>query len=128
MPRQTINSGQAPQPAGPYAQAVRAGDLLFVSAQLPVDPMTNSLIRSGVRAQTRRALENIRAIVEAAGGTMASITRTTVYMKSLDDFAQMNEVYTEFFPNDPPARSTVEVARLPKDSLLAVDAIAHLGA
>jgi len=128
MPRQAITSGQAPQPVGPYVQAVRAGDLLFVSAQLPLDPMTNSLIRSGVRAQTRRVLENIRAIVEAAGGTMASVTRTTVYLKNMEDFVQMNEIYAEFFPKDPPARTTVEVAKLPKDAALAVDVIAYLGA
>lgn len=123
-----VSTGQAPQPVGPYVQAVRAGDLLFVSAQLPFDPVTGSMIRSGVKAQARRVLENIRAIMEAAGATLAHVVRTTVYLKNLEDFAQMNEVYAEFFPEHKPARSTVEVARLPKDALMSMDAIAYLGA
>lgn len=128
MARQVVSTTQAPQPIGPYVQAIRAGDLLFVSAQLPLDPVTNTPVRSGVRAQTRRVLENLKAILEGAGATMAHIVRTTLYLKSLDDFTQVNEVYAEFFAEHKPARSTVEVSRLPKDAVVALDAIAYLGA
>jgi len=127
MPRQVISTPQAPQAVGPYSQAVRAGDWLFVSAQLPFDLMTGTLIRSGVRGQTRRAMENIKAVVEGAGATMAHVVKVTVFLRNIEDFGQMNEVYAEFFPGDKPARSTVEVARLPKDAILAVDVVAYLG-
>ena len=128
MPRAIVTSAQAPQPVGPYVQAIRAGDFLFVSGQLPLDPMTNSLVRSGVGAQTRRVLENVKAILDAAGATLAHIVRTTIYLKNLDDFTQVNNVYAEYFPEHKPARSTVEVHRLPKDAVVAMDAIAYLGA
>ena len=127
MPRQTILTSQAPQPVGPYSQAIRAGDFLFVSAQLPFDPMTGTLIRSGVRGQTRRVMENIKSVVEGSGATLAHIVKVTVFLKNIDDFVQMNEVYAEFFPGEKPARSTVEVSRLPKDAVLAVDVVAYLG-
>ncbi|MEK7475948.1 MAG: RidA family protein [Candidatus Coatesbacteria bacterium] len=127
MPRQTILTSQAPQPVGPYSQGVRAGDFLHVSAQLPFDPMTGTLIRSGVRGQTRRVMENIKAVVEGSGATLAHIVKVTVFLKNLDDFGQMNEVYAEFFPGEKPARSTVEVSRLPKDAVLAIDVVAYLG-
>jgi 2-iminobutanoate/2-iminopropanoate deaminase len=113
---------------GPYVQAIRAGDFLFVSGQLPLDPLTNSPVRAGVGAQTRRVLENVKAILEGAGATLAHIVRTTVYLKNLDDFTQVNTVYAEYFPEHKPARSTVEVGRLPKDAVVAMDAIAYLGA
>lgn len=127
MPRQIIATSQAPQPAGAYSQAIRAGDFMFVSAQLPLDPTTGTLVRSGIRAQTRRTLENVRAVMEGAGGTLAHVIRTTLFVKNLDDFGQINDVYAEFFPGDKPARSTVEVTRLPKDAALAMDAVAYLG-
>src|SRR6185503_12064236 len=107
MPRAIVTSAQAPQPVGPYVQAIRAGDFLFVSGQLPLDPLTNSLVRSGVGAQTRRVLENLKAILEAAGATLAHIVRTTIYLKNLEDFTQVNNVYAEYFPEHLPARSTV---------------------
>lgn len=127
MPRQVITTTQAPQAIGPYSQGIRAGDWLFVSAQLPFDPMTGTLIRSGVRGQTRRALENVKAVMEGAGATLGHIVKVTVYLKNIDDFGQMNEVYAEFFPGDKPARATVEVSRLPKDAILALDVVAYLG-
>jgi 2-iminobutanoate/2-iminopropanoate deaminase len=127
MPRQIIATSQAPQPAGPYSQAIRAGDFMFVSAQLPLDPTTGTLVRSGVRAQTRRTIENVRAVMEGAGATLAHVIRTTLFVKNLDDFSQINDVYAEFFPGDKPARSTVEVTRLPKDASIAMDAVAYLG-
>jgi len=128
MPRSIVTSSQAPQPVGPYVQAIRAGDFLFVSGQLPLDPMTNTLVRAGVGAQTRRVVENLKAILDAAGATLAHIVRTTIYLKNLDDFTQVNNVYAEYFPEHKPARSTMEVARLPKDAVVAMDAIAYLGA
>ncbi len=128
MPRAVVTSPQAPQPVGPYVQAVRAGDFLFVSGQLPLDPLTNTLVRAGVGAQTRRVLENLKAILEAAGATLAHIVRTTIYLKSMDDFTQVNNAYAEYFPEHKPARSTLEVARLPKDAVVAMDAVAYLGA
>ncbi len=127
MPRQIIATSQAPAAVGPYSQAVRAGDFMFLSAQLPLDPTTGTLVRSGVRAQTRRTIENIRAVMEGAGASLAHIVRTTLFVKNLDDFSQINDVYAEFFPGDKPARSTVEVAKLPKDAALAMDAVAYLG-
>ena len=127
MPRQIIATSQAPAAVGPYSQAVRAGDFMYLSAQLPLDPVTGTLVRSGVRAQTRRTIENVRAVMEGAGATLAHIVRTTLFIRNMDDFGQINDVYAEFFPGDKPARSTVEVARLPKDAALALDAIAYLG-
>ena len=124
-----MTTAQAPQPVGPYVQAIRAGDLLFISAQLPLDPVTGTPVRtSGVKAQARRVLDNLKAILEAAGASMAHVVRTTIYLKDIDDFTQVNEVYAEFFPEHKPARSTVGVARLPKDVALSIDAIAYLGA
>jgi 2-iminobutanoate/2-iminopropanoate deaminase len=127
MPRQSIQSPQAPAPIGPYVQAVKAGDFIFVSGQLPVDPLTGTLVRAGVRAQTRRALDNLKAVLEAGGATLAHVVRVTIYLKDIEDFAQVNEVYAEFFPQNPPARVTVGVARLPKDAALELDAIAYTG-
>ena len=108
-------------------QAVKAGDFIFVSGQLPVDPTTGTLVRAGVKAQTRRALDNLRAVLEAGGATLAHVVRVTVYLKNIEDFVQVNEVYAEFFPQNPPARVTVGVARLPKEALLELDAIAYIG-
>ncbi len=122
-----MSSAQAPEPVGAYVQAIRAGDFLFVSGQLPVDPMTNTLVRSGVKAQTRRVLENLKAIFEAAGATLAHSVRLTLYLRNIEDFTQVNEVCLEFFPQHQPTRTTVEVARLPKDAIVCMDAIAHLG-
>lgn len=127
MPRQNINTSGAPQPIGPYVQAVRAGDFLFISGQLPLDPTTGSLVRAGVRAQTRRVIENLRAILEAAGGNLGNLAKITVYVKLMDDFVQVNEVYSEMLGANPPARMAVESSRLPKDAQVAMDAIAYLG-
>ena len=108
-------------------QAVRGGDLLFISGQLPLDPTTGTLVRAGVRAQTRRVIENLKAIVEAAGGNLGNLVKITVYVKLMDDFTQVNEVYAEILGANPPARMAVESSRLPKDAQIAMDAIAYLG-
>jgi 2-iminobutanoate/2-iminopropanoate deaminase len=125
--RATIKTAAAPEAVGPYSQGIRAGDFLFISGQLGIDPATKKLVEGGVVSQAQVALSNVSAIVEAAGGTMRSIVKTTVLLQSMDDFAALNEVYARFFPGDPPARATYEVARLPLGALVEIEAIAFLG-
>lgn len=120
----TIIATEAAAPAvGPYAQATRVGDLVFASGQLPIDPATGTF-PDGIEAQTRRSLANLAAVLEAGGASLASVAKTTVFLKDMNDFAAMNAVYAELFPAAAPARSTVEVARLPRDALVEVEAIA----
>jgi 2-iminobutanoate/2-iminopropanoate deaminase len=119
-----IIATEAAAPAvGPYAQATRVGDLVFASGQLPIDPETGAF-PEGIEAQTRRALANLAAVLEAGGASLASVAKTTVFLKDMNDFAAMNAVYAEHFPGAAPARSTVEVARLPRDARVEVEAIA----
>ncbi len=122
MKRQTITTDQAPSAIGPYSQAVRAGGFLFVSGQIPLNPETGE-IPEDIVAQTRQALTNLKAIVTAAGGTMEDVVKTTVFIADMDLFSALNEVYAAFFGKDPPARACVEVARLPKDVLVEVEAV-----
>jgi|SRR6185369_7098631 len=125
MNKHIISTVNAPSAIGPYSQAVRAGNLLFVSGQIPIDPSTGALIEDKtIEAQTRRVLQNLLAIVEAAGGSAQSIVKTTVFLKSMDDFAKMNAVYGGFFSTAAPARATVEAARLPRDVSVEIDCIA----
>lgn len=120
-----ISTPEAPSAIGPYSQAIRAGDLLFVSGQIPIDPSTGKLIEDGsIKAQTQRVLENLVAIVGAAGGSVESVVRTTVFLRDMNDFAEMNSVYAEFFKSAPPSRSTVQAARLPRDVSVEIDCIA----
>jgi 2-iminobutanoate/2-iminopropanoate deaminase len=119
-----IASEKAPKAVGPYSQAVRVGNLIFLSGQIPLDPLSGHLVEGGIQPQTERVLENIRAVLEAAGLTFENVVKTTVYLKSLTEFVPMNEVYARYFPSDSPARSTVEVARLPRDVSVEIDAIA----
>jgi 2-iminobutanoate/2-iminopropanoate deaminase len=124
--KQTIHTPQAPAAIGPYAQAIQAGGFLFTSGQLPINPKDGQ-IPATVAEQTRQSLENIKAILEAAGSGMDKVVKTTVFLKDMNTFAQMNEVYATFFDKDAvPARSAVEVARLPKDALVEIEAIAIL--
>lgn len=124
--KQAIHTPQAPAAIGPYAQAVQAGGFLFTSGQLPINPKDGQ-IPATVAEQTRQSLENIKAILEAAGSGMDKVVKTTVFLKDMNTFAQMNEVYAMFFDKDAvPARSAVEVARLPKDALVEIEAIAIL--
>jgi 2-iminobutanoate/2-iminopropanoate deaminase len=123
-----ISTTLAPAAIGPYSQAVRVGDTLFTSGQIPLDPATGALVPGGIREQTTRVLDNLAAVLEEAGLDMAHVVKTTVYLKSMGDFASMNEVYAKYFAPEgvvPPARSTVEVARLPKDALVEIDIIAR---
>jgi 2-iminobutanoate/2-iminopropanoate deaminase len=124
---QAVSTQAAPAAIGPYSQAIRAGDFLFVSGQIPLDPATGALVDGDVRAQTRRVLENVSAIVAAAGATLGRVVKTTVYLVDMSDFAAMNEVYAGFFQAPAPARATVQVGRLPKDVRIEIDAVAHLG-
>jgi 2-iminobutanoate/2-iminopropanoate deaminase len=125
--RQAVLSHEAPAPIGPYSQAVRVGDWLFVSGSLGLDGATGEFVPGGATEQARRALENLSAVLAAAGATTDQVVKTTVFMADMDDFAAVNAVYGEFFTGVPPARSAVEVARLPRDALVEIEAIAHLG-
>ena len=118
-----LSTPNAPAAIGPYSQGMRAGNLVITSGQIPVDPKTG-LIPEGIEAQTKQAMENVLAVLAEAGATADNIIKTTVFLKNMDDFAAMNGVYATFFAADPPARSAVEVARLPKDCPIEIEAIA----
>lgn len=122
--RQAVSTDAAPKAIGPYSQAVRAGQLLFVSGQVPIDPATGDLVDGDIAAQTDRVLRNITEILKAAGLSLDHVVRTTVYLADMNDFGRMNEVYGRYFAAPAPARATVQVARLPKDARIEVDAIA----
>ena len=125
--RTVIATERGPKAIGPYSQAIKANGLVFLSGQIPLDPATQQLITGDVAAQTERVLQNIAAILDAAGTSLARVVKTTVFLKNMNDFAAMNEVYGRHFAAEPPARSTVEVARLPKDVLVEIDVIALEG-
>jgi len=122
--RKIIATKSAPQAIGPYSQAVTANGMVFVSGQIAIDPANGSVISGGVAEQTERVMQNLGAILEAAGSSLAQVVKSTVYLKDMGEFAAMNEVYGRFFKEAPPARATVEVARLPKDVLVEIDVIA----
>jgi 2-iminobutanoate/2-iminopropanoate deaminase len=124
---QAISTPAAPAAIGPYSQAIRAGEFLFVSGQIPLDAATGAVVDGDVRAQSRRVLENLRAIITAAGGSLGSVVKTTVYLADMNDFPALNEEYGKFFGAPAPARVTVQVSRLPKDVRVEIDAVAHLG-
>ena len=126
MARTPIACDDAPAAIGPYSQAVRAGDLLFVSGQVPIDPATGELIDGDVAAQTHRILRSLDAIVRAAGATLDDVVRTTVYLADMNDFATVNRAYATWFADPAPARAAVQVARLPKDARVEIDAIVRL--
>ncbi len=127
MQRQVISSDQAPKAIGPYSQAIRAGDYVFCAGQTPIDPATGNLVEGGIEAQTRRALQNLSVVLQAAGTSLSHVVKTTVFLLDMNEFAKMNAVYGEFFPSNPPARSTVQVARLPKDARVEIEVIATVG-
>jgi 2-iminobutanoate/2-iminopropanoate deaminase len=122
--REVIATDQAPKAIGPYSQAIRANGLVFTSGQVAIDPVTQQVISGDVAAQTDRVLKNVSAILEAADSSLDKVLRCTVFLKNMNDFAAMNEVYVRYFKQNPPARSTVEAARLPKDVLVEIDTIA----
>jgi len=122
--REVIISPRAPKAIGPYSQAIRVGEFVFCSGQIGLDPATGRLVDGGIAAETRQVLTNLFAVLEAAGSSLAQVVKTTVYLKNLDDFITMNEVYAAFFPTNPPARATIEVAHLPRRALVEIEAIA----
>ena len=124
--RDIVITDRGPKPIGPYSQAVKANGFLYVSGQLGLDPSTGEMVEGGIAAQTERAMNNLKGIVEAGGSKLSHAVRTTIYLKDMNDFAAMNEVYGKFFTVAPPARSTVRVARLPKDALVEIDIVAVL--
>ena len=124
--KQVIQTNNAPQAIGPYSQAVMANGTLYVSGQIPVVPATGAIVSDTVEEQTRQVLENVKAVVEAAGLTLNDVVKTSVFIKNMDDFAVINGIYSEYFKENCPARACVEVARLPKDVLIEMEAIAVL--
>jgi 2-iminobutanoate/2-iminopropanoate deaminase len=121
-----VNSDRGPKPIGPYSQGVKINGLLYLSGQIPLDPKTNEMISGDIKAQTERVLENIKGILEAAGSNLHHVVKTTVFLKDMNEFPAMNEVYANYFTAAHPARSTVQVARLPKDALVEIEVIASV--
>ena len=122
--REVIATNDAPKAIGPYSQAIKANGFVFISGQIPLDPATQQLIEGDVAAQTERVLQNLSGILKAAGSSLEQVVKCGVFLKSMSDFAAMNEVYGRYFTQAPPARATVEVSRLPKDVLVVIDIIA----
>lgn len=126
MQKEIINTDKAPKAIGPYSQGVKVGDFVFVSGQIPLDPGTGEVVPGDIDAQTERVLNNISAVLDAAGSSLEDVVKTTVYLKDMADFPKFNECYERFFSRNPPARATVEVSRLPRDVRIEIDAVAVL--
>jgi len=124
MPNQVVSTDKAPKAIGPYSQAIVAGDLVFTSGQIPLDPQTQQMVQGDVRAQAERVMENLSAVLSGAGASFATVVKATIFLADLNDFAAVNEVYGKRFPNAPPARSTVQVAALPKGARVEIDLVA----
>ncbi len=124
MGKKVIQTNKAPKAIGPYSQAIQAGDFLFLSGQIPLDPKTGELVKGDIRKQTQQVLENIKGVLESQGLGMENAVKITIFLKDIANFNQVNEVYATYFPSFPPARSTVEVAKLPKDAAIEIEAIA----
>lgn len=125
--RTVVNTPAAPQAIGPYSQAIRTDGLVFVSGQIPLDPATGELVVGDIAIQTRRVLQNVQAVLEGAGTSLAQVVKTTVFLADINDFAAMNAVYAEFFPHEPPARSALQVGALPKGARVEVEVVALVG-
>jgi 2-iminobutanoate/2-iminopropanoate deaminase len=128
MSKQTVNTPNAPAALGPYAQAIKAGDFVFCSGQIAIDPATSQLVSDDVVAQTHQVMKNLSAVLQAAGAGLDTVVKTTIFLTDLGDFVAVNEAYGSYFKNEPPARATVQVGRLPKDVRVEIEATAYLGA
>jgi len=126
MGKRVIQTALAPKAIGPYSQAIQAGNFLFLSGQIPLDPKTGELVRGDIRLQTTQVLENLKGVLESEKLGMRDVVKTTIFLKDIGNFNHVNEVYATYFPSSPPARSTVEVARLPRDAEIEIEAIALL--
>jgi len=126
MKKEIINTDKAPKAIGPYSQAVKAGGFLFTSGQIPIDPATGEMVEGDIRQQVKQVLDNLKAILEAAGVGLKDVIKTTVFIADMNDFAAINEVYAEYFGSNSPARSCVQVAKLPKDAGVEIEAIARI--
>ncbi len=126
MAKERVNTPAAPAAIGPYSQAIKAGDFLFLSGQIPLDPATGALVSGGIVEQTHQVLKNLQAVLTEAGATFEHVVKTTVYVADLNDFGKVNEIYAEYFPDPPPARATIQAARLPRDVRVEIDLIAYL--
>jgi 2-iminobutanoate/2-iminopropanoate deaminase len=124
MNKRVIQTEKAPKAIGPYSQAIQAGNFLFLSGQIPLDPKTGELVKGDIQQQTRQVLENIKGVLESQGLGMEDIVKVTIFLKDIPNFSQVNEIYSTYFPSSPPARSTVEVAKLPRDAEIEIEAIA----
>lgn len=124
--KEIIATDKAPAAIGPYSQAVKVGNLLFTSGMIPIDPATNTLVEGGIEVQAERALENVKNLLEASGSSLDKVVKTVVFIKDMNDFVKVNEIYAKYFTENYPARSCVEVARLPKDVLIEMEAIAEV--
>ncbi|NLG85879.1 MAG: RidA family protein [Firmicutes bacterium] len=125
--KEKVSTSKAPAAIGPYSQAIRSGNFVYTSGQIPLDPATGQLVEGDIKAQTRQVLTNVKAILEAAGTSLANVVKTTVFLKNMADFAAMNEVYAEFFSEPFPARSAIGVVALPKDVAVEIETVAVLG-
>jgi len=126
MKREVISTQKAPAAIGPYSQAVKLDNMVFTSGQIPLDPLTGKIIKEGIEAQTKQVLENLGAVLEAAGSGLPYVVKTTVFIRNMNDFALINKVYAEYFKDSYPARSTVEVSRLPMDAEVEIEAVAYI--
>ncbi|CDF58102.1 RidA family protein [Thermobrachium celere] len=126
MEKVVISTNNAPAAIGPYSQAIKFGNLVFTSGQIPINPQTGELVTNDVKLAARQSLENVKAILEAAGTSMDNVIKTVIFLKDINDFAAVNEVYGEYFKDKMPARSTVQVGKLPKDALVEIEAIAYI--
>ena len=124
MEKKVIQTEKAPEAIGPYSQAIQAGSFLFLSGQIPLDPKTGNLMKGDIQKQTQQVLENIKGVLESQGLRMENVVKTTLFLKDITNFNQVNEVYATYFPSSPPARSTVEVTKLPRDADMEIEAIA----
>ena len=124
--KQIVKTGLAPQAIGPYSQAIKAGGFVFASGQIPIDPETGEFVSGGIAEQTRQVMKNLAAVLDAAGSDLQLVVKTTVYLADMAEFTAMNEVYGKFFTDEPPARATVQAARLPRDAKVEIEAVALL--